>query len=283
MRHRFIYGCFCITLLTACGTARQAGSNLPPERIVFQQDSLSIDGDNNDWKGPLAHYDNKLDAAYAITNDAKGLYIRLMTKNNTTMQRILRGGLTVYINQHGVQETAGAAGISFPTGNRVKRGTELLNGHPEIAQSNKAALSAVQDYSLFGFGTDKTPQNFDFGKPNPEGIQLAVGITPSQELVYEASIPFTAFQPGVDWSHWVNKSLSVGLMFETIPGADMQRRGGGGLSIGGGLGFGDFGYGGSGMGISIGSGSLARIGGGKKQKANMLWQDIIPARPPAKP
>jgi hypothetical protein len=248
---------------------------------LFQQDSLSIDGDNTDWKGALAHYDNKLDAAYSITNDATGLYIRLMTKNNATMQRILRGGLTVYINQHGVQETAGAAGISFPTGNRVKKGAQLLNEHPELEQSNKAALSAVQDYSLFGFSADKTPQNYDYGKPNPEGIQLAVGITASQELVYEGKVPFAAFQPGTDLSHWVNRSLSVGLMLETIPGEDMRRNGGGGLSIGGGLGFGSFGYGGSGMGISIGSGSLGRIGGGKKQKANMLWQDVIPARPSA--
>ena len=106
------------------------------------------------------------------TNDRKSTG---STNNETTIQRILSGGLTVYLNNHGVKDEPGAAGISFPTGNMSRQANKMMNDRPEYRNNKHVALDAVQDYSLFGFNTIKTQQNFDYGKTNAEGIEVSIG------------------------------------------------------------------------------------------------------------
>jgi hypothetical protein len=267
---------FVAILFTACSAARNSRQTIP-EQAKYEEETLKIDGNNTDWQGPLNFWDDKQAIAYSITNDNEWLYIRALSKNNSTIQRILRGGLTVYINHHGVTEEAGAAGISFPTGNRVKKDGVMLNDKPELQQNIHIALSEVGDYSLFGFPDIKTPENFDYGKPNPLGIELGIGLSASNELVYEAKLPLASVMSKNEWLNPGRKNVAVGLVIETVPG-ESARRGGGGVSIGGGFGMGSFGSG-SGIGISIGSGSLANIGGRKKDKPVKIWKEILLARP----
>ena len=271
-----------ITLFTACGSSRSSQQSAIVQAVHYQKDSLAVDGDDGDWVKPLPYYDEKTGLSYTVSNDNENLYILATSKNETTIQRVLRGGLTVLINSHGVKEEAGAAGIVFPTGNRVQKGDKILNDRPELQQNKHVALDAVQDYSLFGFHEIKTPENFDYGKKNAEGIELGIGLNSTNELVYEAMIPLISFLNRNEIININRKSIAVGFVLDNIPGQSNGRGGGGGLSIGGGLGFGSFGSGG-GMGISIGSGSLGRIGGNRNRpgKPSKFWKELLLARPPA--
>ena len=269
-----------LLIFAACSSSKNSRQSDIVQPVHWQRDSLSIDGDDADWVKPLAFTDSKLGFSYTVSNDRENLYILATSNNESTIQRILRGGLTVYINSHGVKEEAGAAGISFPTGNRVQKGERMLNERPEIQQNKKVALNAVEDYSLFGFQDLKTPENFDYGKRNPERIQLGIGLNPAGELVYEALIPLASFLNKNELANMNRKSFAIGMVIENLPGqASSQRGGGGGISIGGGLGFGSFGSGG-GMGISIGSGSLGRIGGGsgRNGKPTKIWNELLFAK-----
>lgn len=280
MKHhtvKYIASFFVVLVMISCGTARNS-QQVVAEAVNYEKEPLKIDGNNTDWQGALQFWDDKQAIAYSITNDNDWLYIRALSKNNTTIQKILRGGLTVYINHHGVTEEAGAAAISFPTGNRVKKNGVMLNDKPELQQNNHIALSQVGDYVLFGFPDIKTPENYDYGKPNPAGVELGIGLSASDELVYEARLPLASIMNRNEWLAPGRKTIAVGLVIETIPG-ESARRGGGGVSIGGGIGMGSFGSGG-GIGISIGSGSLGSIGGRKKDKPVKIWKELILAKTP---
>lgn len=273
----YIVSIFVVILFAACSSAKNSQQTVAAQ-VQYETEPFKIDGNNTDWQGPLNFWDDKQAIAYSITNDNEWLYIRALSKNNNTIQRILRGGLTVYINHHGVTEEAGAAAISFPTGNRVKKDGVMLNDKPELQQNIHIALSEVGDYSLFGFPDIKTPENFDYGKPNPLGIELGIGLSASNELVYEAKLPLASVMGRNEWLNPGRKTIAVGFVIETVPGQE-ARRGGGGVSIGGGFGMGSFGSG-SGIGISIGSGSLANIGGRKKDKPVKIWKEILLAKQP---
>ena len=275
---KYIASVFVVLVMISCGTARNS-QQLVAESVNYENEPLKIDGNNTDWQGALQFWDDKQAIAYSITNDNDWLYIRALSKNNTTIQKILRGGLTVYINHHGVTEEAGAAAISFPTGNRVKKNGVMLNDKPELQQNNHIALSQVGDYALFGFPDIKTPENYDYGKPNPAGVELGIGLSASDELVYEARLPLASIMNRNEWLVPGRKTIAVGLVIETIPG-ESARRGGGGVSIGGGIGMGSFGSSG-GIGISIGSGSLGSIGGRKKDKPVKIWKELILAKTPS--
>ncbi len=266
-----------IAMLAGCGSARNSQQTDTVQNLVYQKDSLQIDGNNSDWRQPLLFRDDKLELAYSVSNDAENLYVELMTKKEETIQRVLRGGLTLYINRHGVKEELGAAGISFPTGNPVKKDGRMLNDRPEIRQNIHVALSAVADYSLFGFTEIKTPENFDYGNNNPAGVALGIGLSPSNELVYEARVPLASFLTANEMTSLSRRSLGIGWVLETVPGEEKRRNGGGGISIGGGIGMGSFGSGG-GIGVSIGSGSLGRIGGRRNDKPVKIWKEVILAK-----
>lgn len=279
-----VYPLACFVFLAACGPARNAQQTDMVENAQWQKDSLYADGNDSDWSG-TAVLDEKLGLSYKLTNDKEHLYIQLTSRNETTLQRILRGGLTVLVNGHGVKEEAGAAGISFPTGNRVQKNGKLLNDRPELQQNKQVALDNVQDYALFGFREVKTPENFDYGKQNPAGIELGIGLNEAGAVVYEAAIPFTAFMSEAEQRSTLRRTVAIGFILDNVPEQQMQRRGGGGgLSIGGGLGFGSFGTGG-GMGLSIGTGSLGRIGGGggRQSRPAKFWRELQLAKPPAVP
>lgn len=266
--------------LAACGSSKSSQQTDLVQPIRWQKDSLAINGDDADWIKPYLMLDEKLGLSYAVTNDTENLYILATTNNNATIQRILRGGLTVYINTHGVRDEAGTAGISFPTGNRVQKDGRMLNDRPELQQNNHVALSSVEDYSLFGFHETKTPGNFDYGKNNPDGIVLGIGLNPANELVYEAMIPLNSFLNRSEVVNLNRKNLSLEFVVENIPGQGGSRGGGGGgVSVGGGLGFGSFGSGG-GLGLSIGTGSLGRIGGNGNRlgKPTKIWKDLTFAK-----
>ncbi|MBI2282332.1 MAG: hypothetical protein HYU71_01330 [Bacteroidetes bacterium] len=268
-----------LIILSACGSSRNAKQSDLVQNSQWQKDSLQANGDDNDWTQPFSFSDEKTGLSYTVSNDRDNLYVLAATANEATIQRILRGGLTLYINHHGVKEEAGAAGISFPTGNRVQRGDKLLNDRPELQQNKRVAIGSVEDYSLFGFNGIKTPENFDYGKPNAEGIQLGIGLNTAGALVYEAAIPLASFLNKSALTNPGRSTIAVGLVLETLPDQPGSRGGGGGLSIGGGFGFGSFGRS-SGVGLSIGSGSLARIGGGGRQgKATRIWKEVQLAKP----
>ena len=276
--HTFLIVALAAGFLSACSSSKSNGQADMIQAVTYQKDSLVANGDDGDWPKPLPFFDEKTGLSYTISNDNENLYILATSKNETTIQRVLRGGLTVLINNHGVKEEAGAAGIVFPTGNRVQKGDKILNDRPEMQQNKHVALDAVQDYSLFGFHDIKTPENFDYGKKNAAGIELGIGLNSVNELVYEAMIPLRSFLNRVEIININRKSIAVGFLLDNIPGQSNGR--GGGLSIGGGLGFGSFGSGG-GMGISIGSGSLGRIGGGNRQgKPSKFWKELLLARAP---
>ncbi len=267
-----------ILLFISCSGTKNANQSELVNNGNWQETPLSINGDDGDWSQPLTFSDSKLEMNYSVSNDKENLYIRLISGNNETIQRILYGGLTLYLNNHGVKDIAGAVGISFPTGNMKNRKGNLLNDRAEYRQNKRVAVDAVQDYALFGFPTMKTQENFDLSSDNPESIRLGIGLNNAGALIYEVKVPLVSFLTKNEVLNAGRKSFAVGWVIEPLPPGMNDRGSGGGVSIGGGIGMGTFG-GGSGMGISIGSGALGRIGGGRKGKQVKIWKEMLLAKP----
>ncbi|MES2332158.1 MAG: hypothetical protein V4539_21290 [Bacteroidota bacterium] len=262
-----------LIVLASCSSTKNSQQSAIAEHILWQKDSLVIDGNDGDWTMPLLYRDEKEGLLFAVSNDNDNLYIRATTHNDATILKILRGGLTVYINSHGVKEESGAAGISFPTGNRVSKDGKLLNDRPELQNDKRIGLGSVQDFSIFGFSVIKSPENFDYGKSNPEGIQLAVGLNAANDLVYEAMIPLRSFLTRGAMVNLGRKNFAIGLVLENIP-VEADQRGNNGVSVGGGVSLGSYG-GGGGVGLSIGSDALTNLFSRKKPKPYKIWRELL--------
>ncbi len=268
----------CGSLLMACSASKNSRQSEPAAKADWQTGKLVIDGNDSDWTGPLRfQYNNKKENfSYSITNDQSHLYVLLRSSDENTQQEILRGGLTVLFNTHAVNDEHGAAGIVYPTGN-IPKGP--MNGRQEYNNNKHIAISNAQDYSLFGFNTVKSLENYDYGKENKEGIEVSVGLNAAGELVYEAAVPFSALFNRNSSVNQGGRSLSVGFVIDPVP-ADPSGRGGRrgpGVSVGGGFGFGGYGSGG-GIGISIGTGGLGMGGRQKMPKPLKIWREVVLSR-----
>lgn len=264
-----------VLIITGCSSSKNTQQSATAESAHWQKDSLVIDGSDSGWARPLTYYDDKQGLSYSVSNDDRNLYITASTQNDATIIRILRGGMTLYINSHGTKDEYGAAGISFPTGNERLKNDNLLNNRPGLEQDKNIALRGVEDYSLFGFRTIRAPETFAYGQPNAEGVEVAISMSSSKELIYEAKIPLNSFLTRAAMVNLNRKNFAVGFVLETMP----AQPGNGGVSVGGGVGFGSFG--GGSVGLSIGTGAIGDLFR-KKLKPVKIWKEFIFSNEPVR-
>lgn len=272
----------CPLLMTACRSSRESQqSSDAVQQTQWTGSPVVIDGRDSEWVKPLTYFAKSEKLAYSLLNDSSAIYILASTQDEQTQQKILHGGMTVWINTLGEKSDENAAGVSFPTGSVAPR----RRNDPE-GGSKSGGLKELRDYYLLGFERGQGMQAFKYGETNDKGVEVSLNFNDAGEMIYEAKIPLQAIYTKASARSYAGRALSVGFYIEALPpgyggSSGGGRGGGGGVSIGGGLGMGSFGSGG-GMGISIGSGSLGRIGGGgrnKAGKATKIWQDITLAKP----
>jgi hypothetical protein len=271
-------------MMVGCSSSKSTEQTSLSQTAVWQKQPLVIDGSDSDWIKPLTFFDKKEKLNYAVSNDKENIYLMLSTRDPLEQQKILQGGLTVWINTQAQKNETSALGIAFPTDSRNNHDRSIMAAaRPDLYRDKINSLADIKDYSLYGFKSGDTVENYDLEQNNDEGIALSLNYNQAGDLVYEAMIPLNAIFPKNNSHNYAGKTLAVGLFIEGIPPSPGSRRSGGGspVSIGGGLGFGSFG-GGGGMGLSIGTGSFGR-GGSRSDRQlyepNHLWQVLDLARP----
>jgi hypothetical protein len=273
-----------IPLILGCGcrSLKNDQQTSDSQTAAWQQHPLIIDGSDTDWKKPLPYTDRKEKLSYAISNDRDNIYLMLSTKDQNEQQKILQGGMTIWINSQGEKTESSAVGIAFPTDSRNNHDRNIMAAaRPDLYKNKITSLDDLKDYSLYGFRND-TVGNYEYGQGNEEGVEVKIGYNNAGELVYEALVPFRAVFPRNSRVAF-GKTIAVGFFIEGIPPGpnDRYKGGGSGVSIGGGVGMGSFG-GGGGMGISIGTGSIGRVGGRgdrRMYELSKIWRELSLGRP----
>jgi hypothetical protein len=265
-----------------CRSTRADQQDSTVQTSLWQPLPLLVDGLDDDWVKPLPYFESREKLAWAISNDKENVYIMLSSKDRMEQQKILQGGLTVWLNAKADKDEATSVGIAFPMDGRNDRDRALMEqAQPDKYKNKGVSPDDLKGYSLIGFNKDEPIENFDDGQANKEGIVTKIAYNTTGDLIYEASVPLNAIFPNYNFSSYSRRRFAVGFFIEGIPPQPgMRGGGGGGVSIGGGVGMGTFGSGG-GLGLSIGTGSLGRIGGGNKQltKQSKIWMVTSLAKP----
>ena len=271
-----------LVLAGSCRSSRNDQATSPSQTGSWQQQPIIIDGSDADWPNTLPFINSKDKLSYSITNDRDNVYILIATRSPQEQQKIIEGGMTVWINSQAEKNESTSMGIGFPLDSRKDRDRQLMaQARPGQYKNKPITLDDLKQYSLYGFKSESI-EDFDYGQSNEEGVQVRIDYNRNGDLIYEASIPLSAIYPQNTSHNFAGKSVAVGIFIEGLPPNAAVRQdggGGGGVSIGGGLGVGSFGSGG-GVGLSIGTGSLGRIGGKQHQlyELSKIWQVMPLAR-----
>ena len=238
----------------------------------WQAEPITIDGSNKDWPSPYPEYDDKAMLGYAVSNDKDNLYITVETGDPATQLKILREGLTVWIDKKGEKDEI--TGINYPiptsTDNSKQEGQRPSSAHAqqvsgtmdreqkrrmELEDRVRKALPEANEYSLQGFKSCNL--QFPIMEKDTCGIVVRLGIDADDEMVWEAVVPFKSFYFKSELTR-ADKGRALSICFETTAmkrpaGQSSGNHGGGGRAGGGGFSPG-VGMGGMGMGMRMGGG-----------------------------
>ena len=284
-RSFFIIGAPLILLVSgACRSSRsnEGSGSSSSATSQWQSRPLTVDGRDDDWVKPLPYSLPSEGVSYAITNDGQNLYILLSTKNPQEQQKIIQGGMSVWVNTQAAKNNTDAVGIGYPLDAHSDPDANLMaEAQPQRNQKNKqASLGDKNSYDLYGFNQDSAIQTYAYGENNPQGIQVRMDYNSLDELIYEASIPLKTLYPKHNTSaSYASLSLAVGIYIEGLPPdarvARGQNGGGSPIAVGVGAGTGAFGTG-VGLGLSLGGGMLGRGGRANKQlyDETQIWKVV---------
>jgi hypothetical protein len=218
----------------------------------YQTTPVVADGISDDWTLPLRFANATYTLQYNVTNDSKNIYICALSRDEQTMIRMLRAGITVYFDPKG--QNGRDISLHYPLRKQPDPNIRNRDGEPLTGQNDsgwKHELLAQSDsYGTAGFSGIDNGQFAAGDTKSP--IRVAIQLTHHDSLlVYEAIIPIVNVL-GADLSNRnPKKTFSVGIVLNTPSGqavAASHHRSGGGHGLGLGMNGMHMGGGGSGGG-----------------------------------
>jgi hypothetical protein len=238
-----------ITLIILLAVISLAGCNEVELQSQWTE-PITLDGSNADWPENPQYFDEDSRVRVSLMNDDDNLYIRLLSRNQTTKMMFLRAGFTVWLDDAG--NTRKKFGVQFPLARQNQMQGNITDHKPRNDMGEMLEDSLYSLAILSGPG--ETRQTMPTTKAAEMGIYARLEIQQGY-LVYELKVPFTASED--------NKTISVG--FET---GKIDRPAGKGSSGGGRGGRGGGGKGGKKMG-----GKGGAHGGGSTQPIE-IWAKV---------
>ncbi|PZF71974.1 hypothetical protein [Taibaiella soli] len=185
-------GCIAVAAgLTACKSSQKTHA---VANGTWQDQPIVVDGANNDWPSPYPFYDEKAKIGYVVTNDKDNLYVTMQTGDRMTIMKILRNGMTLWIDTSG--KKAQNISVNYPMENadaptHVQKDQTQPMDKMDADQMHKRMLESARDLYLTGFkgcnGSFLIKQN------NGCGVNVRMGFDEYNTLIWEAVIPFKSF------------------------------------------------------------------------------------------
>lgn len=169
-------------LLLACSRQPTASS-----AARFAATPPAIDGQTADWADSL-RYDPVSKLQYQVLNDSRTVYLRLKVADQGTQARVLRRGLTVWLDTTGRNQHQ--FGVRYPLGG-VPAGAQVAPDPSAPLADRRArrdlALTEMREMELLNYKGSKTPTLTD--AQSQLGVKVALGFNAQDDLVYELAVP----------------------------------------------------------------------------------------------
>jgi hypothetical protein len=194
------------------------GHKLAPEGH-YQTTPVVADGIPNEWDLPLRFSNANYTFQYNVTNDRKNIYICILSRDETTMIRMLRAGMTIFFAPKG--DKSKDISLHFPLRKQPDpRNNRNSNGEPLVNSSNNAwkeeLLTQSDFYGTTGFTGIENGQ-FALTDSIKSPIRVAMKLNHKDSmLVYEAVIPIQSILNNDLASRSPKKPFGVGIVLNTL-------------------------------------------------------------------
>lgn len=259
MNNKLILSAFTVLFLVGCSPKQYPIGN-------FQSSPILVDGNATDWELPLRFGSEKEALRYSISNDNENLYVCVASDFTPTQMRMLRAGISIYLDIKGKEGKS--VGVTFPFMGKKRNATQipmdrsqqsnLRKGNLNDENIKKLAIMEANMFKSFGF-LNNSNGVYELVEINP--IKIAVNYDLDDILIIEAKIPIKLFYDK-ELNAQNSPNISVGVELNNILGGGANRGGqmggmGGGMRGGGGMSRGGVGGGMRGGNFSGGPGGIS--------------------------
>ncbi len=202
---------------------------------------IKADGKLSEW-GVLPGYNKSTSLHYTLANDASNLYLAINATDETTINKILGGGITLIINKEGKKKDKDAVEIIYPMGGRGgmrgmrmggrsgRQGNNTVDTAALVA-TRKQAVAGMKELSVVGIKdvTDTLVSIY-----NTYGIKTGLNIDAHGNFNYELAVPLKLLE--LDPAKNTELAYNIKVNGITMGGGNREggRREGGGRANGGG-------------------------------------------------
>jgi hypothetical protein len=201
--------------ISACSFCLLASCSPIVYNSLWQSQPVKADGNPKEWSKPLKHYDSGTKLQYTFSNDRQNMYICIRATDERTQQKILRGGMQVWLDTTGRGKER--IGLSFPlpeTEAKTDAGMENMSKHnPDEYRPKKKFRSDRTEMEVTGF---KAPIAGNLPLQNIYGIAVNINMDSLDILTYEAIIPFRTFYKDSLTSSDTSKIISVKILMNGV-------------------------------------------------------------------
>jgi hypothetical protein len=184
-----LYLCiFVVSLLSGCANMPITESRWTPKKPDIRQPSPVTDDP--------AHIQGSQNVLYSIGNDSTNLYIKLMVADRKTQEKILKYGMSLWLDTTGHKKEK--LGITYPLATKEYKGQEELRQQIQSGGSarDKAAqmamrkrlLTSMIEMDIVGF---TGPEALRVPALNESGLSATLLLDSNGALQYKAIIPFS--------------------------------------------------------------------------------------------
>jgi hypothetical protein len=202
---------------------------------------VRADGKLTEW-GTLPAYNKSTSLHYTLANDANNLYLAINASDQTTINKILGGGITLVINKEGKKKEKDGVEIMYPMGGHGggmrgmrmggrggRQGDNTVDTAALVA-TRKQSVAGMKELSVIGVKdiTDTLVSIY-----NTYGIKTGINIDAHGDFNYELAVPLKL----LDLDPAKNTELAYNIKVNGITmggNRDGGRREGGGRANGGG-------------------------------------------------
>lgn len=198
----------------------------------WRTQNITIDGNDSDWGNSLMMVD-KLNALVGVQNDNDNLYLCFVTSDNDLQMKILRMGLTVWLDRTGSDDKK--FGIRFPIGmsgmnpaNFQRDRMNMQTGErPNQDEMKQRIVNNQRELEMVGPDNEVTRVNLSELK----GMQLKIGLKDNR-MVYEMKIPLS-LKNGANYAIRADTGSTISVGLETGTFEPRKNSGGEGFNGGG--------------------------------------------------
>ena len=182
----------------------------------YQVTAVKTDGDLGEWSRPLRFGSSSGLAQYNVTNDKDNLYISLETHDETTVMKIMRSGINIYIDPGAGKSKKMSLAFPLPNtsfANAVPHGNSPT-AKPEQTDMLRSLLLQSITFNAIGFSGMEN-KLYDVADKSQIGVGIALGS--GNSLGYEAVIPLKYIFGSNEQA--IGRNLSVGIVINAMKNA----------------------------------------------------------------